>query len=57
MTSKSMNEVEVSQTETGSTRVHQFHDEDSQEYDVVLAREQVPLGRQLNPLARATRSA
>ena len=43
MTSKSMNEVEVSRTETGSVRVHQFHDEDSQEYGVVLAREQVPL--------------
>jgi hypothetical protein len=43
MSSKSMNEVEVSQTETGSVRVHQYHDEDSKEYGVVLAREQVPL--------------
>jgi hypothetical protein len=43
MSSKSMNEVEVSQTESGSVRVHQFHDEDSQEYGVVLAPDQVPL--------------
>jgi hypothetical protein len=43
MSSKLMNEVEVSRTETGSVRVFQYHDLDSEEQGVVLACDQVPL--------------